>query len=144
MIYTLDKLLYHGDYLYKYFLVYNGVASWDNGEWAGDPNRELTVDTTMKVEDVWATLNPGISDVTAGPIISVYPNPASSVINVNFFEEQNIDRIEIYNLTGMLMKSVKGIAGENVSIDVSGFSKGTYLISVFENNNVQTAKFIIE
>ncbi|MBC8319987.1 MAG: T9SS type A sorting domain-containing protein [Bacteroidetes bacterium] len=59
--YTITLLLYPGDYMYKYFRVIDGVASWDNGEWNGDPNREVTVDTMAAViNNVWGDINPPV------------------------------------------------------------------------------------
>ncbi len=57
MVYNLGILLYPGDYMYKFFLVTDGVPSWDGGEWEGDPNREVTVDTTMTVDKTWGLLS---------------------------------------------------------------------------------------
>jgi len=60
-IYTFSTTLDAGTYQYKYFTVPKaGPATWDNGEWAGDPNREVTVEaeTNTFVEDLYS-VKPG-------------------------------------------------------------------------------------
>ncbi len=145
VIYSKDVLLYKGDYQYKYFMVFNDVPSWDNGEWDGDPNRELTVDTTMTVDDIWAVLNPGINDIAAGPVVSVYPNPCQSFINITFFEDMNdISKIEVYNIMGAVVETIEGFSSETVTINTSELTDGIYFVAVHYPDGVQTAKFVKE
>lgn len=59
MVYSLTLMLYAGDYAYKYFRVIDGEPSWDNGEWPGDPNREVSVMEEVTFNDVWA-VQPGV------------------------------------------------------------------------------------
>ena len=53
MIYTLTLFLEADEYQYKYFRVVNNNPSWDNGEWAGDPNRLINVIGDRVKNDVW-------------------------------------------------------------------------------------------
>lgn len=60
-IYTYSTTLDAGTYKYKYFTVpKSGPATWDNGEWAGDPDREVTVvaETNTVVENLYG-VKPG-------------------------------------------------------------------------------------
>ncbi|TVQ91130.1 MAG: hypothetical protein EA393_05025, partial [Bacteroidetes bacterium] len=60
MIWTKTFLLEEGDYEYKYFL----NDGWDGGEWAWEPNREITVAGDMVVNDLWGYLEfPDVIDV---------------------------------------------------------------------------------
>ncbi len=58
MMYTLTLTLDPGYYDYKYFRVIDNTPSWDFGEWPGDPNRNVHVQDTMIVNDVWGFLIP--------------------------------------------------------------------------------------
>ena len=51
-VYSISMLIPADDYQYKYFVVEDD-PTWDLGEWVGDPNRSVTVDADMTVEDVW-------------------------------------------------------------------------------------------
>ncbi len=76
LVYELTLLLNAGDYAYKYFFVNNETPSWDNGEWTGDPNREVSVDTVnYMISDVWAVqanmdemVIADFEDETTGPL----------------------------------------------------------------------------
>nr|WP_321405563.1 T9SS type A sorting domain-containing protein [uncultured Carboxylicivirga sp.] len=68
--------------------------------------------------------------------ISVYPNPASSSINVQM-NEVTEGKISVYSITGELIKR-NDIEGLNTAIDISSLTNGIYLLQV----NNQTIKFI--
>ena len=72
--------------------------------------------------------------------ITIYPNPALDYINV---EVPQKSQIEILNVQGQLMKSVK--ANENfVTINVSKYASGMYFIKVNAENGLEVKKFVKE
>ncbi len=143
--YSIAATIQNGEQQYKYFMVYNGEASWDHGEWTGDPNRVVTTASDTTFNDIWSILNPGINDITAGPIMSAYPNPCQSFINVNFFESAtNIDKVEIYSITGAVIQSIDSFSNEMLTINTSELTNGLYFIAVYNKQGVQTVKFVKE
>lgn len=57
MVYTLTATVDSGEVQYKYFRVISGAASWDNGEWTGDPNRKIfVVADGGTLDNVWANM----------------------------------------------------------------------------------------
>ena len=72
--------------------------------------------------------------------VSVYPNPAVNTLtfksNIN-----NIGSFEIFNTSGQLLLNSKGNLS-NKNIDVSGLSKGSYILKVTTNDSSHTYKFI--
>lgn len=71
--------------------------------------------------------------------VSIYPNPASDVLNINSNDTSiQIDAINIYDITGKNIFSQVG----NASIDVSNFNNGMYIIEVISDNESVTQKFI--
>lgn len=145
LIYELTLMLNAGDYFYKYFFVNNASPSWDNGEWTGDPNREVSVDTlNYMIADIWGSAA-AINDINAGPITSVFPNPCTSTLNVTFFENSNdINKIEIYNIVGAVVKTIEGFNSQTVTINTSELTSGVYMIAVHNSQGVQTTKFVKE
>tara|TARA_R110000787_G_scaffold96415_1_gene199717 strand:+ start:24403 stop:26097 length:1695 start_codon:yes stop_codon:yes gene_type:complete len=71
--------------------------------------------------------------------VIIYPNPASSVLNIENAENSSI---EIYDLLGRVILSENNIS-LNKQLNVSSFSTGTYLIKISNNGQVKTDKFII-
>lgn len=69
--------------------------------------------------------------------VSVYPNPATSFLNI----ENEFKTLEIFNVTGKLM--YKSNDNSMKILDVSNFEKGIYIISVIDmNNNRLVNKFV--
>ena len=107
----------------KYNFVHN------SGDW------EAIIDD-FKIELDESASNPNLNLAN----LSVYPNPVSDMLNINYNE--NITKLTIYDVAG---RSVKSIATNNSmnSINVSDLKSGTYLLSIeTESKNASTIKFI--
>lgn len=68
--------------------------------------------------------------------IGVYPNPASSTLHVSTLDQ--INSIELYTLSGLLVKQVNGQS----SIAVDDLNDGCYMARILTNGNAHTVKFI--
>lgn len=80
-------------YAYKYFLVENGVSTWDLGEWSGGPNRIVVVgnsDTTFI--NTWGIIG---DDSDPDPVINEILASNSSVLDDKDGDSE--DWIELYN-----------------------------------------------
>ena len=73
--------------------------------------------------------------------IALYPNPAT-----NSFSLTNlISNIQIYNITGQLVKKFKGNFNTNYLFSIDDLKQGIYLVKITDNNNRQnTIKLIKE
>jgi 1,4-alpha-glucan branching enzyme len=70
---------------------------------------------------------------------SIYPNPTTTSFSVN----TPVSDIEIYDLTGKLVKSFKGDFNRTDAFDISGLNTGMYIVKVENNNNqVRTTKLV--
>lgn len=74
----------------------------------------------------------------------IYPNPASSVINIRQpYDKESIKTIDIFDATGK--KCISEVFGNNDSfttVDISALPKGTYILIVNQNENAQAGTFI--
>ena len=69
--------------------------------------------------------------------LTIYPNPATDVININ--SNQDINTVAIYDSTGKLVKKVMATS----QIQISDLNAGIYFIKTsLSNNNVVSTKFI--
>jgi hypothetical protein len=57
-VYTITLQLEAGEYEYKYFRVTDNTPNWDQGEWPGGDNRELSVSDDLVMNDVWGVYVP--------------------------------------------------------------------------------------
>jgi hypothetical protein len=144
MIYTLELSLTAGTYQYKNFTVETGTTSWTGGEWEGDPNREIVIDTLhAEFATIFGEKPAGINNPAEGPITSVFPNPCESFINVTFFENTNdINKVEVYNIIGEVIQTIEGISGQAVTINTADLTSGVYFVAVHNNKGIQTTKFV--
>jgi len=68
--------------------------------------------------------------------ITIYPNPTSSIVNIDFKSESNKAEISLYNLLGEKLHH-QSINTKNYQLDLSQYSSGTYFISIkTENENI--------
>jgi N-acetylneuraminic acid mutarotase len=74
-------------------------------------------------------------------LISIFPNPASQTISVNFANSQK-SSFKIINALGEAIKSGVLSNNSNNVIDVSDFSNGIYSIVIFNNATTQSKSFI--
>ncbi len=137
--YTIDLSLYPIHYEYKYFRVINGEASWDNGEPVAN-NRGVTVDTVAAtVYNIWGD----ISGIFGEPNVftySMYPNPVVTVLNID--NTTDVSQIDIFDVTGKLVKTVEVVLAQQVTIDVAELQVGVYIVNVHNDKGVQTSKFV--
>lgn len=71
----------------------------------------------------------GIHNLSTAPEITVYPNPASNLLNIQ--SSQFIKGISMTDLTGRTIAEISDINTLNYQMSVSGLSTGIYFISVF-------------
>ena len=83
----------------------------------------------------------GIENQTIENKINLYPNPSTKNITVE--STSKIDYIQIYNLSGKMVKSVS-IKERTATIKVSDLSPGVYLISITNKNGTTSKQFIKE
>lgn len=69
--------------------------------------------------------------------LSIYPNPASDFINLS--AEENIDRIEIYNMLGQQVLS-KYINSNNTQVDINRLPTGNYIITSYIGESITSYK----
>lgn len=88
-------------------------------------------------------LNNGLSDVQKTNL-SIYPNPASNNVVIQLTNAQTSSKISIKNILGAEVYSESNLGQNNLSIDVSRWSKGTYFVQLNSDKGNITRKLVIE
>ncbi len=76
-------------------------------------------------------------------LFSTFPNPIHDVLSISYYQTEYLDdqsELIIYNIEGKIKYENKILVKQ---IDLSGFSKGIYLVKVKMNGNVQMKKIIV-
>ena len=89
-----------------------------------------------------------VSNITTGirlldgsfPDIYIYPIPASNILNLR--KTQNINRVEICDLSGKKVMMIRNTSGDEMQIDIETLGSGIYLIRFISGNRIQIKKFI--
>ena len=77
----------------------------------------------------------GINEVAEGEV-NVYPNPATTVINIDNAEGS---QISLFDINGRMISNIES-ASANQTIDASNLAKGMYIVRIANGNNVITKK----
>ena len=76
-----------------------------------------------------------------GTSISIYPNPATNVLNIDV--SGNMQKLTLINPAGQIVFSQEVDAGIT-SIDLNNLDKGLYFVRIENENNTTTRKIIIQ
>jgi hypothetical protein len=74
-------------------------------------------------------------------IQTIYPNPASTIVNIE--SNKVINSIEIFNYMGQVVYSAT-VNETGASADISRLSSGTYIIRINSEGHIQSSKLIIK
>lgn len=95
-------------------------------------NRQSTQGSKLYVDDVKFVYNTpttvGINETGAIKSINMYPNPASSIVNVVIPSEVAAQNIIISDITGKAIKTVNNVSGTKV-IGLDGLATGNYVVT---------------
>lgn len=88
-------------------------------------------------------LTTGIDDMPQNVNVSIFPNPASSQLNIRTDGSEKISEISIYNELGQKVVGLTNIKNSFTTIPVENLNVGIYFIRLrSENDNLQIQKFI--
>lgn len=94
----------------------------------------------------------GCNVYSASRSLTVYPNPATSTLNIKFDDSgktvnavngKPLYDIKLYNIHGSLKLSTKS-SGEQVSLDVSNLSEGNYILQISDGVEISVEQIIIK
>ncbi len=132
-----DTTLVHNNGSYEYVSVlgehYNvqGILNYNFSEWKIELRMEGDVtiyNDIIKIDDKGFV---------------VYPNPASSVLNVSKID--NIKSISLINILGSELQTISNLNSDNNSIDISELNSGIYFLRITNNDgSMNSIKFIKE
>ncbi len=72
-------------------------------------------------------------------MLRYYPNPVHDILTISY--SHAIDRVVVYNLIGQRVKEIS-FGGNEVQVDMSGLSSGTYMVELHSKEQVQFIKII--
>jgi hypothetical protein len=90
-------------------------------------------------DTVLITTPVGIVDPVTG--LAIYPNPATNFVHI---EGKEVVQIDIYNVVGQIVESIKSVEGEHISnVDVSAYTSGAYVFKIYTSDKAVINKPIV-
>jgi hypothetical protein len=146
-----------GETIWKASTVYTGLPV---ANWAGpfDPE-ELdfvsAVPTTNAVasdiyfDGVTVKATPeeallGVGSVAQKVNFTVSPNPASAMVSINSSVNASINNVEIFDLNGRMVQSVKTDNLSSVNVNIADLAVGVYMMKITSDAGISTKKIIKE
>lgn len=95
----------------------------------------------MEVKESYITVvdESNVLELSANDV-AIYPNPASSVMNVR---AEGLQQISIYDITGRIV-SEKDVNSDNETIDISKFQRATYAIRITTDTGTFVRTLVVE
>ncbi len=98
-------------------------------------------DVTAVFDYINTIINAAVADIT------IYPNPARDLINIEWENADNVVSVNIVNASGQIVKTIEftNTQGKiSEQIDVSEWQRGMYFIRIAGDNGVITKNFVIQ
>ena len=73
---------------------------------------------------------------------TIYPNPATNVVNITNTENIQVSTITIYDVTGKLLSTQSFNNETNIQLNTEGLASGTYMLHLQTNKGVAVKKII--
>ncbi len=113
---------------------------------AGSYTVKTTVDNCASaISDAKVLIVTG--DVTkAEAEMNLFPNPVKEklTLTLNGFEVGKAVEIGMFDLTGRSLSKLTGVGGSDITIDVSGYATGKYLLQASQGKRVEQKQFVKE
>ena len=100
-------------------------------------NTSPLVITTNTANTTFQTLSVSVNSVDSS--ISVYPNPTSSIINIE--SDDDIRTVELYDIYGRLLQT-NLTASEKTILDISQRTEGTYFLKITSDKGQKVEKIV--
>lgn len=125
---------------------FNRNLNYTNGIAIGPDNANLVLRsithngnaTSIRNEDITKNLHEASDEIT------LYPNPASSIINIQLANESKIYSIDLLDARGKFLREIDlDLKGNELSIDISNLTQGIYYISYINDGTRKTKSFVV-
>ncbi|GEM_PF-962331 len=90
-------------------------------------------------------IQPSLSvDEIDGNQLSIFPNPAENVLNIQFAQAvQDVD-VRIMDMSGRVVASETNVSGTQMTMDVSVLSSGSYMVEIRSESSVAQSRLIVK
>ncbi len=104
-------------------------------------NGEIIIDYFGRTAFVhWLAIEPiGVSNLTDNQSITLYPNPANSILNIKGIENQSI--ATLYSVDGKLLQT-NNLTNSNSEININKLNSGIYILKIQNKSETVVRRFV--
>ncbi|MCA6365241.1 MAG: T9SS type A sorting domain-containing protein, partial [Bacteroidetes bacterium] len=84
----------------------------------------------------------GITENSNAGGVHIYPNPASTTVNIRWNEDYRVNRIELTDLTGRIVLAVPATTANSLQIDLNTLPQGIYNLQVVTADGMSTHRIV--
>lgn len=106
-------------------------------------NSAISTDTAIQTYIINRTAATSVNNVRSGNDVTLYPNPATSSINVLFDAASDIKSIAVYNIIGKQVSLFRPTDNAGASLNIENIPSGIYFVRLMNSHGdvVTTRKF---
>lgn len=119
----------------------NGQGASIGGVWTQPALTDHPVKIDYIIGGNWRACDDAVVDLTSVGG-SVFPNPATDVLNVNVGSLTNAN-VQLVDVTGKVAASATGVSG-TTSFNTSSVTAGLYVLNVSSASGTSTAKILVK
>lgn len=83
--------------------------------------------------------------ISAAQLLKIYPVPARELVRIDGMEAKSYDEIRVLNIQGQLQRINDQKKEQQLEVDISKLSRGTYFLQLFKKNQlVAKGRFIVQ
>ncbi len=82
--------------------------------------------------------------ILAQSLITMSPNPASGQVTISSVENEPIQNIEVYSISGQLISVKNDVNSSNATINVANQVPGMYIVKIYMENGFVTKKLAVK
>lgn len=134
-----------------------GAASWDHAMTSSSTSFQyvptvagvynyvcLPHESMGHIGKFTVTSGTGISDYEFGNVaLDVYPNPASSVLNIIFKENKKAFTVAVTDITGRTVIASRTAGAAGISLDIAQLPEGMYITRIEQEGKTLLRKFTV-
>lgn len=86
----------------------------------------------------------GVNENSTTSDLSIFPNPSSTEINFSVTGSNTIQKVELYDVTGRMVRQIVGLNTQKYTVQREGLSTGMYITKIQLNKGSVSKKIILE
>lgn len=109
----------------------NGTGTVEIAIWEQSDSANTVISAVYKYIS-WPV---GIQEPISSNEFVIYPNPGDGIFNIAIGDQMQVNAIEVYDISGKLMKRLEGINNQAATLELADAPAGQYIVRVLDESS---------